>query len=324
MALAEGKRMGRSVVAVVLTMFLASCASSPNTATPGPTVAPRTAPATATALASSAATPLPGTSGLPTEGCIGGLSPATCDEATQVALAAVASSGWTPTAVWIDSGQFCPAEDCLFDPSQNFPYPDPPSGGQWIANAEIAFAGTDQHAGLNIAMVGGAMAPVLIGYRVPLPGWCSGGCPSSVAIDGSYRLELVLPRLTWNAGDPISGTAILSLTDGQPAKVAGAAALIGFAYDEVGGVRHVAPIWDQSCVLYPLDPATPQSVALDKSGAVQGNEPDADFLRTFLADPEIHLPAGTWDISAIASFSETGCAGPNKTMTATVRIHVAE
>jgi hypothetical protein len=123
-------------------------------------------------------------------------------------------------------------------------------------------------------------------------------------------------------GDPISGTAILSLTDSEPTKVAAAGELIVFAYDEVGGIRHVGPIWDQSCVLYPLDPATPQSVALRKSGAVERNEPDADFLRTFLADPEIHLPAGTWDISATASFSETGRTGPNKTLTATVRIHV--
>jgi hypothetical protein len=300
-ALHEAKRMRRFVAAVVLTMSLMGCASSPG-----------------------AAAPVPGASGLQPESCIGGLSPATCDSAANVALAAATSSGWTPTAVWIDSGQLCPAQNCLFDPSQNFPYPDPPSGGQWIANAEIAFAGTDQHAGLNIAMVGGAVVPVLIGYRVPLPGWCSGGCPSSVVIDGNYRLELVLSRLSWNVGDPISGTAILSRTDSQPTKVAGAGELIVFAYDEVGGIRHVAPISDQSCVLYPLDPATPQSVALGKSGAVEGNEPDADFLRTFLAGPEIHLPAGTWDISAIASFSETGCTGPNKTMTARVRIQVGE
>ena len=239
--------MRRSVAAVVLTVSLMGCASSPG-----------------------AATPVPGASGPATESCIGGLSPATCDHAANVALAAVTSSGWTPTAVWIDGGQLCPAQDCLFDPSQNFPYPDPPSGGQWIANAEIAFAGTNQHAGLNIAMVGEAMVPVLIGYRVPLLGWCSGGCPSSVAVDGNYRLELVLPRLSWNVGDPISGTAILSLTDSQPTKVAGAGELIVFAYDEVGGIRHVDPIWDQSCVLYPLDPATPQSVALAQVRSCRG------------------------------------------------------
>ena len=246
----------------------------------------------------------------------------TCDRAASVALKAVAPSGWKASQIWIDSGQFCPTEDCLFDPSQNFPYPNPPSGGQWVANAEIAFTATDEHAGLNIADVGGTLVPVLIGYRVPLLTWCSGGCPSSVSTQGNYKLELVLPRLTWNVGDPISGTAILSLTDSQPTKVTGAAELIAFAFDEVGGIRHVGVGWDQSCVQYPLDPATPASVALYKSGAFQGNEPDADFLRTFFADPEIHLPAGTWDITAIASFSEGDCGAPTHTIQATVRIHI--
>jgi hypothetical protein len=115
--------------------------------------------------------------GLFTSACLGGVAQATCDEAISVALAAVASSGWTPAHIWVNSGFFCPSQDCLFDPAQNFPYPLPPDGGQWVANVEIAFAGTDQHAGLHIAQVGSKLVPVLIGYRVPLPGWCSGTCP---------------------------------------------------------------------------------------------------------------------------------------------------
>ena len=257
-----------------------------------------------------------------TETCLGGLAQATCDEAARVARAAVAPSGWTPTWVWIDSGQLCPTQDCLFDPSQNYPYPEPPSGGKWVANTEVAFAGTGQHAGLNIATVGGTITPVLIGYRVPLLAWCSGGCPSSLSTEGVYKLELVLPHLSWKVGEPISGTAILSVTNSLPTKVAGAAELIAFAFDEVGGTRHVAPAWDQSCVQYPLDPATPRTVALGKSGVIEGTEPDVDFLRSFFADPQIHLPAGTWDVTAIASFSEGGCGAPTHTIEATVRIHV--
>ena len=112
-----------------------------------------------------------------TSACLGGVDQATCDESEKVALEAVAGTGWTPTQVWINSGFFCPVEDCLFDPAQNFPYPQPPDGGTWVANVEIAFAGTDKHAGLHIAQVGSGLVPVLIGYRAPLPGWCSGNCP---------------------------------------------------------------------------------------------------------------------------------------------------
>ena len=87
-------------------------------------------------------------------------------------------SGRTPVKVWVDTGILCPRADCLFDPSQNFPYPMPPEGGQWVANVEIAFAGSALHAGLQVAQVGQAYVPVLIGYREPLAGWCSGGVPA--------------------------------------------------------------------------------------------------------------------------------------------------
>jgi hypothetical protein len=117
------------------------------------------------------------TLGPATPACEEGVDQATCDESARVALAAVTSSGWTATHVWVGSGELCPRQDCLFDPNQNFPYQPAPSGGTWTTNVEIAFAGTDQHAGLMIAKVGIQLVPVLIGYRVPLPGWCSGTCP---------------------------------------------------------------------------------------------------------------------------------------------------
>ncbi len=304
--------MRRHVIAVVLAAALVGCAGPVGTATPPATPPPATPHSS---LGS-------GSTGPATESCIGGLAQATCDAAARVALAAVVPSGWTPTWAWIDGGQFCPRQDCLFDPSQNFPYPEPPNGGQWVGNAEIAFAGTDQHAGLNIAEVAGALVPVLIGYRVPLLAWCSGGCPSSASTDGVYKLELVLPRLTWNVGDPISGTAILSLTDSQPRTVYGSGELIAFTFDEVGGNRRAGPLWDLSCSTHPLDPASPTSIDLYKSGSSDTSQPDADFLRSFLADPQIHLPAGTWDITAIADFNAAGCSGAWQTIKATVRIHV--
>jgi len=175
---------------------------------------------------------------------------------------------------------------------------------------------------LLAATVLGCAGPVSTGTPDPTVQPATAPASASASTQGNYKLELVLPRLTWNAGDPLSGTAILSLTDSLPTNVAGAAQLIAFAFDEVGGNRHVTPGWDQSCVQYPLDQATPQSVALYKSGVFEGNEPDADFLRSFFADPAIHLPSGTWDITAIASFSEGGCAAPTHTIEATVRIHV--
>jgi hypothetical protein len=262
----------------------------------------------------------------PTLACLGGLSPATCAEAERVALAAVAPSGRSPTHVWISSGGLCPWRECLFDPSANFPAQPAPSGGAWVGSVEIAFAGTDEHAGLNIAEVGHTLVATLIGYKVPALDWCSGTCPTAATTDGPFRFELVLPRLDWRTGDVISGSAILSLLDGPATTLYGASqALIVFSYDEVGGNRHSGYVSTADCGPYPIDVADPINRPLAKSGgAIAGSEPDAAWLRSFLTDPQIELPAGTWDITAIATFSDgTPCSGTSHTMQVTLRITVA-
>lgn len=301
--------MRHRLASVLVAIVVAACATTPTGTPAGTGGTAANAPTT------------------PTMACLGGVPPTTCDQVLPVALAAVAPAGWTPTQVWINSGFFCPREDCLFDPNQNFPYPSPPEGGQWVANAEIALAQTDKHAGLHIAQVGSGLVPVLIGYRVPLPDWCSGECPSTSTTDGPFRLELVLPHLNWTAGDAITGSAILSLTGSAPTTVYGSGSgVIGFVYAEVGGTRDVNPVWTADCGPHPLDPAAPITVGLSKSGAVDGSEPDADFLRTFLlTDPGvIRLPAGTWDISAVTQFLDgADCSGGSHAMKATVRITVS-
>ena len=72
-----------------------------------------------------------------------------------------------------------------------------------------------------------------------------------------------------------------------------------------------------------LDPASPLGVSLFKQGAIDPSGADADFQRSFVADPDIHLPAGPWDITAIASFNDgPGCTGPSHTLKTTLRVTV--
>jgi hypothetical protein len=276
------------------------------------------APPTGSAVSTSVA------SGTPVIDCLGGIDPSTCDRAVKVTLAAVDSAGWTPTRVWINSGLLAPITNLLFDPSANFPVPNPPIGGRWIGNAEVAFAETDKHAGINLAAVGPDLKAVLIDYRVPLSAWCSGTCPSAAATEGAFRLELVLPHLDWKASDAITGTAILSFDGSAPTTIYGSdLSVIVFSYAEVGGRRKVDPVWISDCAGRPLDPATPLNADLSKSGAMPNSGPDADFLRSFLTGPDVRLPAGTWDITALATFTEgDGCVGVEHSMKATVRITV--
>ena len=147
------EQVARAVVVMVTMAGLSACGPGP--ATPSPSV------------------PV----GSPTVACLGGLDQATCDETLSVVLRAVAPSGWTPTHVWINSGSLAPIPELLFDPSANFPAPILPSGSTPIGNAEVAFAETDKHAGLNLVAMGRDVVAELVGYVVPHPGSCSGACP---------------------------------------------------------------------------------------------------------------------------------------------------
>lgn len=297
--------MRRWIAIALIAVALSACGTSPPTSTGVPS------PAAAS-----------GTSMIE---CPGGLDQAACDKAAKAALAAVASSGWTPTHVWINSGTLAPVVDQLFDPSANFPAPNVPDGGTRSGNAEVAFAETDQHAGINLSAVGPDIIADLIGYRVPRPGWCSGTCPSASTTDEPFRLELVLSRLNWTTGEPISGTAILGFDGSAPTTIYGSGSVLGFAYAEVGGTRKVGPVWTADCGPHALDPATPISEDLSKSGAIPNDGPDADFLRSFLTGPDVRLPAGTWDITALAIFTEgEGCVGGEHSMNTTVRVTVGD
>lgn len=256
--------------------------------------------------------------------CLGGLVQATCDRAGKVALSTVASSGWTRTRVWINSGVLTPIGDLLFVPNALFPYPNPPDAGKWIGNAEVAFAETNKHAGMNLASIGSDLRAVMIGHRVPDVSWCSGNCPTASATDGQFTLELVLPHLDWKASDPITGTAILSFNGTGPTTIYGSGnSVIAFGYAEVGGTRKVDPLWTADCAPHRLDPATPLNADVSKSGEIPNSGPDADFLRAFLTAPDVRLPAGTWDITAFAIFAESaGCGEGDHSMSATVRVKV--
>ena len=141
---------------------------------------------------------------------------------------------------------------------------------------------------------------------------------------GSFQLVFELPRGTWKAGDAIDGVATLALVSGSGVDLGGAGnGLFGFDFAEVDGSRHVEPAWDTVCAPYRLEPGKPMTSAIKKSGGFSADQPDADFYRSFLTDPVVHLPAGDWSISAIASFVEgKGCSGQSHTMRATIVVHV--
>lgn len=140
---------------------------------------------------------------------------------------------------------------------------------------------------------------------------------------GLFRLAFDLPHGTWRTGDAIDGVASLEVAGGGVDLGGSGGGVIGFSFAEVGGSRQVGPIWSADCAPYRLEPGKRMTSGITKSGAMNPSDPNADFYGSFLADPLVHLPAGEWTISAIASFVEgLGCSGRDHTMTATVQVHV--
>jgi hypothetical protein len=109
--------------------------------------------------------------------CVGGISADWCSRIAAATLRTLTDPTRVPVHVRVNSGFLCPRVACLFDPNANFPVPQPPASGELIGNVEVAFDGIPEHAGFQVAMAGTGFVPVLIGYRVPLPAWCSFNCP---------------------------------------------------------------------------------------------------------------------------------------------------
>ena len=154
---------------------------------------------------------------------------------------------------------------------------------------------------------------------------CTDPCPSAATTSGPFKLELVLPKVEWKSDQPLTGTVILSYAGPQPTTIWGTSGFLNFAYAEVGGPHQVAPAGRADCRRRSIDAVTPITAPLSKSGGFSDKDSDVDFLRSFLTAPDVRLPAGTWDVTAVADFNEGDqCAAGGHSMKATVRVTVTD
>lgn len=148
---------------------------------------------------------------------------------------------------------------------------------------------------------------------------------TEAARDG-FRLVFEMDSTTVPAGAPIRGWATLELVETETRVVdvvVPANGPFGFRLQEVGGPRQEDPLWATECDYnYGLGPASPLLAPLRKSGWFDPSDPDAD-LREFLEGREMVLPAGEWDITAVALFDRGfDCDGPEQRLEATIRVTV--
>ena len=93
---------------------------------------------------------------------------------------------------------------------------------------------------------------------------------------------------------------------------------------DVDGPRDVWGGQDLSCAAYGLDPQTPFTTGLQKSGGFDPDDPADDFIEAFLTDPIYRLPAGTWEIHAWSNFLGQGCNLPETRLNTRVQIVVTD
>jgi hypothetical protein len=105
--------------------------------------------------------------------------PELCHDMAATAIQAVAIHSIEVRDVWLRPVPLCYFDIvCLFDPNAPIPAETPPLGGEWVGSVELSFDDGTEHAGVNLAQVGNQLVVKQIGYGVPPPTWCSGGCPT--------------------------------------------------------------------------------------------------------------------------------------------------
>jgi hypothetical protein len=151
--------------------------------------------------------------------------------------------------------------------------------------------------------------------------------PSAVtaeAVSHPFRLVFEMPTATWRAGQPIEGMARLELVEGERVTYSGSGSgPLAFVFVEVNGDREMTPVWTADCQAFELEAREPVVAGITKSGRLGADDSNADFYRDFFADPEVRLPAGEWDISAVGLFHEGPvCGGRERQPRATIRVTI--
>jgi hypothetical protein len=156
----------------------------------------------------------------------------------------------------------------------------------------------------------------------PGPAASVGPEPTAQASVGSYTLTFELTKGAWAASETIEGTASLSYSGVGSHNLSGSGSgLLGFGFSEVGGSRNMGPAFTLDCRPYEIGPDEPISSPIRMNGAWSLDDPNGPLYMSVIREPK--LPAGDWDLYAVASFIEgQGCVGEEQELTATIRIHV--
>ena len=183
-------------------------------------------------------------------------------------------------------------------------------------------------AGVRIVLLSLIAAAVLVACGpAPSPTQTAPEVAAATVSGQGVTLAVTADPAVATPGERIDVEAVVTNDGDEPLVLSGSGG--GFVFFSVtrieDGLTSGEPAMTDDCVPHVVAAGEPAVVPFAKSGGWTEEDPNADFLRTYFADPELSLPAGTWriDVSTAATIGE-GCVGPRLELAASVVVQVTE
>jgi hypothetical protein len=151
--------------------------------------------------------------------------------------------------------------------------------------------------------------------------------PVGEADGAGFTLTITAGEARVAAGQEIHVGA--TLAHGEPGDVTltgSGSGVVFFSVTRVeDGLTSGPPVHTDDCAVHEIPPGDGVTVPFAKSGGFSPDDPNADFLEIYFADPALSLPAGTWRIEATTSATiGEGCIGEPLDLAASVEVVVSD
>jgi hypothetical protein len=132
------------------------------------------------------------------------------------------------------------------------------------------------------------------------------------AEDDTFLVQIVSPKDHYSVGEAIPITSTIMYMGRQISITASGEApgLITYDVDQLDGPLDMLGGTRLMCHAHRLDAGRAYEVPFTKSGGFDDAAPNAGFWKAYFADRQLHLPVGSWKITAVfRAVPEAGCAG---------------
>jgi hypothetical protein len=153
------------------------------------------------------------------------------------------------------------------------------------------------------------------------------GEPTAETSADGFTLTLAADVPQVRAGHEIAVTATLGHDQERDVVLSGSGSGVVFfsVTRREDGLTSGPPVHTDDCARHVLAAGAPVTIPFSKSGGYSPDDPNADFLEIYFADPALSLPAGTWRIDAVThAWIGEGCTGEPLELAASVEVVVTD